>query len=432
MSATTRRSHRTDLLRHAVALCAAGTFALAGCSVESLPYIGTPPAGATPTVGVSEPANAIAAPEVAGVQASGSGQAATPPSTAASVYRQAGPSVVNITSLAVVQSPLGSALPGQSPSGQPRPRGTGSGFVIDAQGHIVTNNHVIEDADQLAVTFPDRTTVQATLVGRDPANDLAVIKVDPNETSNGHVVRDLLKPVTLGDSERVVVGEEAIAIGSPLGLQQTVTSGIVSAVRPPDEVIGSGQSLDLLGGAIQTDAAVNPGNSGGPLFNASAEVIGVNTAGLSQSGGSIGLNFAIPVNVVRRVVPELIRTGCYRHPLIGVSALPLSLFGQATRRELGMPTGRQGLLVQEVSAGAADAGLRAGSQTVNLGGATLRVGGDIVVAIDGRSVSTGGDLRAYVENNKRPGDSVTITILREGQTQDADVRLSERPSDVCR
>ena len=160
-------------------------------------------------------------------------------------------------------------------------------------------------------------------------------------------------------------------------------------------------------------------------------MIGVNTAILSQSGGNIGVGFAIPINVVKRVVPELISYGCYRHPLIGVTTVPLSLLGQSAKRELGIPTDQAGLLVQEVSAGAQEAGIRPGNRVVNLGGNPLRVGGDIIMAVDGRPVMSGGDLRAYIENNKRPGDPITVTVLRDGQRQDVQVRLSEKPSDVC-
>ncbi len=363
--------------------------------------------------------------EVAGALARPAGA-----SPAAQVYQQAGPSVVNITSLAVVRSQFGAGGQGQQAqqTQQTQPRGTGSGFVIDAQGHIVTNNHVVEDAQQLSVTFPDRTTVPATLVGRDPDNDLAVVRVDPNGTDdNGRPLRDRLKPVAMGDSGRITIGEDAIAIGSPLGLQQTVTLGIVSALRQPGEDSGSRQSLDLLGGAVQTDAAINPGNSGGPLFNAGGEVIGVNTAIFSQSGGSIGIGFAIPINVVKRVVPELINRGCYVHPLVGVSALSLSQMGPALKQQLGIPTNQKGLLVQEASAGAAQAGLRAGTQTVNASGGQLRVGGDIVTEIDGRPLAAGGDLRAYIENNKRPGESVALTVVRDGQPRQLTVALSQRP-----
>jgi S1-C subfamily serine protease len=374
--------------------------------------------------GPSQPAAAPPAGSavVAGVQTQGTGRD-TP---AVAVFRQNGPSVVNITSLAMVRTAAGTSE---------RPQGTGSGWFLDAEGRIVTNNHVVEDATQLSVTLADRTTVPATLIGRDPDNDLAVVQIDPNaQDENGRSIRDRVRPVTLGDSSRVTIGEDVVAIGSPLGLQQSVTSGIVSAIRTPSEEIqAAGGEPILLGGAIQTDAAINPGNSGGPLFNAAGEMIGVNTAGLSQSGGSIGLNFAIPVNVVKRVVPELIARGCYRHPLVGISAVPLSQIGTALKEQIGVPANQKGLLVQEASAGAAAAGLRGGTQAVNVPGGQLRVGGDIVVAIDGNAVAAGGDLRSYVENSKRPGDTVRLTVQRGAERVELNVQLSERPPSVpCR
>ena len=261
---------------------------------------------------------------------------------AVEVYQRNGASVVNITSVAVLRTGFGTAE---------QPRGVGSGFILDNEGRIVTNNHVVEEADQLTVTFQDRTTVPARLVGRDPDNDLAVIQVDTSNTDEeGRSVRDRIKPVTLADSSQITIGEDAIAIGSPLGLQQTVTAGIVSALRNPLEEAGR-SNLELLGGAIQTDASINPGNSGGPLFNAAGEVIGVNTAILSQSGGNEGIGFAIPVNVVKRVAPELIQTGRYRHPLIGVAGISLSQIGQGAKQQLGISLNQKGLLVQESSAG---------------------------------------------------------------------------------
>jgi S1-C subfamily serine protease len=351
-----------------------------------------------------------------------SAQSSAPVADAAvQVYQQNGPSVVNIASRAVVRSRFGPAQQTQ---------GVGSGFILDADGRIVTNNHVVQDAAQLTVTFQDQTTVPAQLLGRDPDNDLAVIQVDPNATDDeGRPIRDRLQPITLGDSDQVRIGEQAIAIGSPLGLQQSVTAGIVSALRSPGEDSQvPGQQLDLLGGAVQTDAAINPGNSGGPLFNSTGQVIGVNTAILSQSGGNEGIGFAIPVNVVKRVVPELIENGRYAHPLIGVTSISLSAIGQGVKQQLGLPTNQKGLLVQEVSAGAAQAGIRGGTRVVGVGGDQLRVGGDIIVAVDGRPVATGGDLRAYVENTRRSGDTVVVTVLRDGQHVDLPVTLTERPA----
>ncbi|HET7770471.1 MAG TPA: trypsin-like peptidase domain-containing protein [Chloroflexota bacterium] len=404
----------------------AGALVLPACDLNTnrQPQAAVGSQGAQPTA--TARAGQAARSEVAGVQTGAQPNVARSAGAAAVVYRQAGASVVNITSLAVVRSQLGSSTSAQ-------PRGTGSGFFIDRDGHIVTNNHVVEDSDQLSVTFQDKTTVPARLVGRDPDNDLAVIRVDPNATDDsGRKIADLIKPVALGDSDRIEIGEEAIAIGSPLGLQQTVTLGIVSALRQPSEQIAPGEELPLLGGAVQTDAAINPGNSGGPLFNANAEVIGVNSAGLAPAGSSIGLNFAIPINVVKRVVPELINTGCYRHPLIGISTLPLSQMGPALKQQLGIPTSLRGLLVQEASAGAARAGVRGGSRQINAGGTPLLVGGDIITAIDGHPVATGGDLRAYALNAKRPGDTVTLALLRDGQQTQVTVTLSQRPNDLCR
>ncbi len=343
---------------------------------------------------------------------------------AAAVYQQNGGSVVNITSLAVLTGFGGAA---QRPA---QPQGIGSGFFIDTDGRIVTNNHVVQDADQLAVTLQDKTTVPATLLGRDPDNDLAVIKIDPSATDqSGKAIADRIKPVTFADSDQVIIGETAIAIGSPLGLQQTVTEGIVSARRNPGEEsqIPGTQTADLLGGAIQTDAAINPGNSGGPLFNADGQVIGVNSSILSQSGGNEGVGFSIPINVVRRVASELIQTGRYRHPQVGVSTIALSDLSPQAKQQLGLQVNQRGLLVQQVTDGAQQAGLQAGTRRAQLGNQTIVTGGDIIVAIDGQPVTTNGDLRGLIENSKHPGDVSSVTVLRDGQRQDIPVTLGERP-----
>jgi 2-alkenal reductase len=345
-------------------------------------------------------------------------------SPAVRVYQDHGASVVSITSVAVVRTPRGGAH---------LARGAGSGFVWDADGHVVTNNHVVEQADQLTVTFHNRSSSSATLLGRDEPNDLALLRIDP-ETSDetGRAVRPQLRPVLLGDSDRVTIGETAIAIGSPLGLKQTVTAGIVSALRPAGEDSGA-DAVELLGGAIQTDAAINAGNSGGPLFNAVGEIIGVNTAIVSGSGGNIGIGFAIPINVVKRVVPELIQFGCYRHPLLGVTTVPSALFAPQVRAQIGIAASQMGLLVQEVTAGAAAAGIQPGQRTASLNGAPIHVGGDIILAIDGQMVTTGGELRAYIENRKRTGDTVTLDIVRGDQQLQVAVALYERqPQTGCR
>jgi S1-C subfamily serine protease len=349
--------------------------------------------------------------------------AATAPSPAISVYQQNGGSVVNITSIAVLTN-------SRTAQQTQRERGIGSGFILDTDGRIVTNNHVVEDADQLTVTLADKTTLPAKLLGRDPDNDLAVIQIDPNATdADGKAVRGRIKAATLADSDQVQIGERAIAIGSPLGLQQTVTEGIVSARRNPGEDASSvpGAGLDLLGGAIQTDAAINPGNSGGPLFNAAGQVIGVNSAILSQSGGNEGVGFAIPINVVKRVAPELIQNGRYAHPQLGVSSISLAVVSAQAKEQLGLSATQKGLLVQSVTAGAQQAGIQAGTRRTTLNNEQIAVGGDVIVAVDGQPVTTGGDLRGYIENTKHPGDTTTVTVLRNGQRVDLTVTLSERP-----
>jgi len=383
-----------------------------------------PSAAPSASAGLGAPAPVVA--RAASPPAQSAGAAAVAPNPAVSVYQQNGGSVVNITSLAVVTR-LGQPVAQQ-------PQGIGSGFFIDGDGRIVTNNHVVQDAAQLAVTLQDKTMVSARLLGRDPDNDLAVIQVDPTATDpDGRAIADRIRPVTLGDSDRVTIGETAVAIGSPLGLQQTVTEGIVSALRNPGEDTGPAvaaqqQSLDLLGGAIQTDAAINPGNSGGPLFNASGQVIGVNSAILSQSGGNEGVGFAIPINVVKRVAPELIQSGRYRHPQVGVTSIPLSDLSPQAKQQLGLQPNQKGLLVQQVTAGAQQAGIQPGTRRVNVGSDTVLVGGDIIVGIDGQPVATGGDLRGWIENTKHPGDTTTLSILRNGQRRDVPITLSERPA----
>jgi S1-C subfamily serine protease len=328
-------------------------------------------------------------------------------SPAISVYEDNGPRVVNIVSTGLVRTPLGPAT---------LPQGFGSGFVYDTSGHIVTNDHVVEDVRQLRVTFKDQTSRPATLVGRDPETDLAVLSIDNPPA---------VSPVTLGDSDTLRIGQMAFAIGSPLGLQQTMTQGIVSALRDPGEEL-SGSPL-LLGGVVQTDAAINPGNSGGPLFNSAGEVIGVNTAIFTQGGGSEGLGLAIPINVVKRIVPDLIQYGSYRHPQLGINGIAVSLLGDQARQDLGIPsTVEDGVLVVAVSNPAQQAGIRVGTTPVTVGSVQTAAGGDIVVAVDGRKISTPIELRGLVSNFYRPGDTVTVRVNRGGTEVDVPVTLTER------
>ncbi len=330
----------------------------------------------------------------------------SPPALA--IYADNSARVVQIVSSAVLNSVLGPT---------PVPQGTGSGFVYDDQGHIVTNDHVIDDSLQLEVNFAGRTSVPARIVGRDPDTDLAVLLIQPPTG---------IEPVRLGDSDSLRIGQAAVAIGSPLGLRQTVTQGIVSAVRAPGEESVNG-AIGFLGGALQTDASINPGNSGGPLFDAMGNVIGVNTAIVSSSGGSEGLGLAIPINVVKRIVPDLIQYGKYRHPDLGVMGIPVSALGQTARRQLGIPDAiEDGVLVLQVSDAARQAGVQTGSTPVIVGALRALAGADIVVAVDGHPVGTPGELRGFVENTRRPGDTVTLTVARAGQHVDLAVPLGER------
>ncbi|MBI4492228.1 MAG: trypsin-like peptidase domain-containing protein [Chloroflexi bacterium] len=324
------------------------------------------------------------------------------PDTVVRVYADVSPAVVNITSTVVGIDFFGKPVQQDA--------GTGSGFIVDQDGRIVTNNHVVADADKLTVTLADGTKVPAQLVGRDARNDLAVIKVD--------LPADKLAIAPLGDSSLLRVGELAIAIGNPFGLEGTVTAGVVSAIRSTLD-LGNEQ---LLGGAIQTDAAINPGNSGGPLLNAQGEVIGVNTAIFSRSGGFQGIGFAIPINVAKRVVPDLIAQGRYDHPALGIVSRVDVTPRLAEALGLGIQEGVMIEMVQPGS-GAARAGLRGGNRDAALSGQRVRLGGDIITAVDGQRVRNRLDLVAYLENNKRPGDTVTVTYARNGQTLQAQVAL---------
>ncbi len=292
--------------------------------------------------------------------------------------------------------------------------GSGSGFVWDTEGHIVTNNHVVASATRIEVIFADDTTAKAELVGADVDNDLAVIKVD--------VTASRLHPVELGDSDALRVGQRAIAIGNPFGFEQTMTTGIVSALG---RVVRqeSGFSLPQL---IQTDAAINPGNSGGPLLDSHGHVIGVTTLIYSNSGTSAGIGFAVPVDTVKRVVPPLITTGGYADPWLGIQATSIT---SLLAEELNLPV-EEGVLVQNVveDGPAEKAGLRGGSRQIRLEGELLATGGDIIVAIDGVSLRDMDDLIVYLSDHTSVGQRVTLTVLRNGRRQRIQVTLGERPA----
>jgi S1-C subfamily serine protease len=301
--------------------------------------------------------------------------------------------------------------------------GSGSGFVIDQDGHIVTNNHVIEDADEIDVTFWDGTVITAKLIGADPYSDLALIQVRLEPAK--------LSPLTLGDSDQVKIGQRVIAIGNPFGLVGTMTVGIVSGkgrTLPADGPSGSSNSFsnpDI----IQTDASINPGNSGGPLLNSAGEVIGVNSAirtdGTNRANSGVG--FAVPSNTVKRVVLQLQETGRVSYPYLGVSVDNHFTTGELASA-LNLPV-TKGVIVSAVIDGgpAQRAGLKGGNQPATVRGIPVRSGGDIITAIDGDPVNSFDEMIAYLAAKKQVGQTVTVTILRGTETLQVPLTLDERP-----
>jgi S1-C subfamily serine protease len=291
----------------------------------------------------------------------------------------------------------------------------GSGFVIDTEGHIVTNDHVATAAQQLLVTLADERTVSAELVGTDPGSDLAVLQID--------VPAEALTVAELGDSATIQVGQRTIAIGNPFGLERTVTTGVVSSLG---RTLARDDSDFQIAELIQTDAAVNPGNSGGPLLDSSGKVIGVNTAIASTTGSNSGVGFAVPVDIVKRVVPALIETGSYQHPWIGVSGRSIT---PEMVEALGLSV-ETGVLIFGVEPGspAASAGLRGGSREVAVSGIPMLGGGDILIAIDGKTVKRFDDMVNYLAVSTSVGDEVVLTVVRDGQELEVAVTLQERPA----
>lgn len=320
------------------------------------------------------------------------------------VYERVSPSVVHITTQVLYTDFFFGVYPEE---------GAGSGFVYDKEGHIVTNYHVIENARMIEVSFGEEQAVPAEVVGTDPSNDLAVIKVD--------VPAEQLHPVELGTSQDLRVGQRALAIGNPFGeFDRTLTVGVVSALgRTLREDSG------VIRQVIQTDAAINPGNSGGPLLDSYGRVIGVNTAIVSPSGASAGIGFAIPVDTVRRVVPILIDKGYYPHPWIGIAGYTIT---PAVARELDLPV-EQGLLIARVYRGspAERAGLRGGTRQVIIGNQSVFLGGDIITAINGQPIQDWDALDEYLEENTQVGDTVELTVVRDGRTLTVSLQLAEEP-----
>ncbi|MEA2294789.1 MAG: hypothetical protein QOE86_2428, partial [Solirubrobacteraceae bacterium] len=298
----------------------------------------------------------------------------------------------------------------------PQPRtGTGSGFIVTKDGYIMTNNHVVADADRVTVTLLDNRKFPAKVIGRDPTTDVAVIKVDPKGLR--------LKPLALGDSKSVQVGDPTVAIGNPFGFDRTLTTGVVSAlqrqIRAPDNY--------TIENVIQTDAAINPGNSGGPLIDAGGRVIGINSqiATGGNGSGSVGIGFAVPIDTAKQVVAELKAHGRVERPWLGVDFVAID----PSLRQLGVDQSH-GLLVQAVRPGgpAARAGIAPGDRGVTLSsGEQLAVGGDVVTAVDGRPTSSTEDLRRALAAH-RPGDTVSLTVRRGGRDRMVDVTLGNRPA----
>ncbi|MDQ3851287.1 MAG: trypsin-like peptidase domain-containing protein [Thermoproteota archaeon] len=294
----------------------------------------------------------------------------------------------------------------------------GSGFVYDDNGHIITNHHVVSGGgNRLDVTFPDGIVYRASLIGSDPSADIAVLYVE-------EVSKEKLLPLSLADSSKVKVGERVAAIGNPFGLSGSLSSGIVSGVGrqiPAQEEEGF-----TIPDIIQTDAPINPGNSGGPLLNMRGEVIGINSAIYSTTGQFAGVGFAVPSNIIAQVVPSLITIGSYQHPWLGVAGRDMTP-GIADRLGLDEP---RGFLVMDVVAGspAEKAGILKGNQDTVIDGIPIKLGGDVIIAVDNNTVRKIDDLLAYVEMEKSVGDDLELTILRQGQTMEVIATLAARPS----
>ncbi len=332
------------------------------------------------------------------------------------IYRRAAPGVVQVTATQVVSTPNVDPFFGFPFPSQQQAEALGSGFVIDKAGHIVTNYHVVEGARSVDVSFSNNESMKAKIVGSDPSTDIAVLQVDAHSRA--------LTPLSLGNSDTVRVGDSVVAIGNPFGYDRTVTAGIVSALQRVIQAPNS-YSIDHV---IQTDAALNKGNSGGPLLNALGDVIGVNSqisTGGSGSTGNVGIGFAVPINTVRTVVAQIEKTGHAEHPFLGISAQAVS---KSAAKLFRLPVSH-GLLVARVQpgSGAAKAGLRAGTQSATLAGETYPLGGDLIASVDGTQLYSVEQLRDVI-GGKKPGDKVKLSVYRGDQQRTVTVELGRQPS----
>jgi S1-C subfamily serine protease len=319
------------------------------------------------------------------------------------IYRQAAPAVANILTKATEYDFWMDPVPVE---------GAGSGFVIDAKGYILTNFHVVQGAQSIEVVLGDQSRHSAKFIGADQRNDVALIKIEPGQKP--------LAVLSLGDSTALQVGQKVLAIGNPFGFQSTLTTGVVSALG---RTVATGQNT-LIDEAIQTDAAINRGNSGGPLINTHGEVIGINSAIYTPSGTTAGIGFAIPVNTAKRIAHDLITDGRVHQAFIGVETIPIN---ESFAEALGLPA-QEGLLVQTTTRGgpAAEAGIKGGDRVAQAGMQRFYTGGDVITAIDGQKVTSRLDINLAL-NKKRPGDTVTVSLFRGGKKMDVSVKLGERP-----
>ena len=324
------------------------------------------------------------------------------------IYKRDGPGVVFIRAEVTQQT--------DSPFGMPQQQqgtATGSGFVLDKDGNILTNAHVVDGASKIEVSFSDNKTLTAKLVGKDTSTDVALLKVNPGGLD--------LKPLSLGDSSKLEVGDSVVAIGNPFGLDRTVTTGIVSALQ---------RKLDAPNGftisnVIQTDAAINPGNSGGPLLDSQGRVVGINSqiATGGNGGGSVGIGFALPINTVKKISAQLKDRGKVDHAFLGVTGVAIT---KSMSSNLNLPTD-QGVLVQQTTGPAKKAGVKGGDTQVSIGGADVVLGGDVLSKIDGKTVKSMDDVIKVVDSHD-PGDQVTLELVRGKDKRTAKVTLGNRPA----
>lgn len=345
----------------------------------------------------------------------------------ADLYDRVNPAVVNIQVAQAVS--IGGNFPEDHPDLPDFPElpddqfqfGQGSGFVWDSEGHIVTNYHVVDQAERVNVTFSDGLTLKAEIVGTDPDSDLAVIKVDSLPQG--------VEPLDLAVSSELRVGESVVAIGNPFGLEGTMTTGIVSALGrslPSQARTADGGAFNIPN-IIQTDAAINPGNSGGPLLDYAGRVIGINTAIESPVRQFSGIGYAVPSDIIAKIVPALIEDGRYPHPWLGIAGRTLA---PGIREAMDLETTQTGILVISVveDGPAGEAGLQGSEDEVRIDGFPTLVGGDVITGVDGQEIREFDDLLSYLVESTVVGQEITLTILRDGETIDLDVILGERPS----